>query len=137
MTAYEIDLYITEFHLGIEYNGSYWHSLENLNNRNTHLDKYDLAKQNGIILIQIFEWQWDNTEYKEKLREYIKVILSGEFPQFLLNGKPKTIKVSNNLPYDSFLLHLGYSFLKYNPPKLHIHNTYSVPDSGYSIFVLG
>lgn len=53
---YEIDIYIPEKKLGIELNGLYFHSLskdeENKKTINRHRDKFILAEQQGIKLLQ-------------------------------------------------------------------------------------
>lgn len=52
----EIDIYIPSLKIGIEYNGNFWHC-EGMNHKTqtSHLEKTELAKKNGIGLIQIFE----------------------------------------------------------------------------------
>jgi len=59
----EIDIYIEELKLGIEYNGLYWHS-EIGGNKDSkyHQEKTLLAKSKGIHLIQIFEDEWLNKQ---------------------------------------------------------------------------
>jgi len=59
----EIDVYILELKLGIEYNGLYWHSeIGNNTEPKYHQDKHLLAKEKGIHLIQIFEDEWLNKQ---------------------------------------------------------------------------
>ena len=59
---YEIDIFIEDLKIGIEYNGIYWHS-DKFKNNNLHYNKLMLCKDNGIKLIQIFEDEWnDNKE---------------------------------------------------------------------------
>ena len=59
----EIDIFVPELNLGIEFNGLYWHSEEVLlsNNRSpkADFDKLQWASSKGIRLIQIFEDEWD------------------------------------------------------------------------------
>lgn len=50
----ELDIYIPELKLGIEYNGLYWHSEAN-KDKNSHLQKLEMCNKKGIRLIQIFE----------------------------------------------------------------------------------
>ena len=53
----EIDIYIPEYNIGIELCGLYWHS--NLHrDKYYHRNKYKIAKDNNIQLIQIFEDEW-------------------------------------------------------------------------------
>ena len=54
----EIDFYLPDSKLGIEFNGLYWHSEQNGKNKNYHHDKLLLAKKKNIQLIQIFEDEW-------------------------------------------------------------------------------
>lgn len=52
----EIDVFINAFMFGVEFNGNYWHSSKaKVNYLTAHLEKYNLAKEVGIDLIQIFE----------------------------------------------------------------------------------
>ena len=57
---YEIDIFIPEFKLGIEYNGLYWHSEINKKDKNYHYKKYNSSKDADIKLIQIFSDEWIN-----------------------------------------------------------------------------
>ena len=54
LDGYEIDIFIPDYKIGIEYNGLKWHS-EKFRDRNYHLMKTELANKKGIKLIQIFE----------------------------------------------------------------------------------
>lgn len=52
----EIDLFVPELNFGVEFHGNLWHSsLMNKNSQTIHREKYNLAKDAGIDLIQIFE----------------------------------------------------------------------------------
>jgi hypothetical protein len=53
----EMDIYIPEFNIGIELCGLYWHSSE-YKDKNYHKNKYKIAKEKNIRLIQIFEDEW-------------------------------------------------------------------------------
>lgn len=50
----ELDIYVPEKNLAIEFNGLYWHR----NDKKSHKLKHNLCKQKGIRLIQIFEDEW-------------------------------------------------------------------------------
>lgn len=52
----EIDIYVAEKKLGVEYHGLYHHSGENTN----HRKKYEMCEEKGIRLIQLFEDEWSN-----------------------------------------------------------------------------
>jgi len=54
---FEIDIYIPEFKLAIEFNGLYWHSILN-KEKNYHLNKFNMCDEQGIKLITIWEDDW-------------------------------------------------------------------------------
>lgn len=59
----EIDIYLPEYNIGIEYDGLYYHSEQKLkereiNPRTYHLEKSRIAAKNKIWLIHIFEDEW-------------------------------------------------------------------------------
>lgn len=55
INPYEIDIYLPDKKIGIEYNGIFWHSSLFNTNKNYHLMKTNLCKENGIQLFHIFE----------------------------------------------------------------------------------
>lgn len=56
---YELDFYIPELNLAIEYDGLYWHSDNSGNkDRNYHLMKTDMCEKQNITLVHIFENEW-------------------------------------------------------------------------------
>ena len=58
LDGYEIDIYIPEKGIGIEFNGLYWHSELKGKNKDYHLKKLDKCNSKGIRLITIFEDEW-------------------------------------------------------------------------------
>lgn len=70
----EIDIYLSELKIGIEYNGLYWHSEKGGRFKDYHINKLTKANDIGIRLIQIFSDEWMNK--KEIIKEKIKSILS-------------------------------------------------------------
>ena len=77
-TKKEMDIYLPEYKLGIEYNGSVYHAT--LGNKFTpkpktyHFDKFLLAKENGIHLINIFDYAWHTN--KMKIKNYLKSLIA-------------------------------------------------------------
>src|SRR5574344_324805 len=55
----EIDLLVPKYGIGIEYDGLFWHSLENGKAPNYHLLKTINAEKKGIRLIHIYEDEWN------------------------------------------------------------------------------
>jgi len=89
----EIDIYIEELKLGIEYNGLYWHSEIGGNKEpKYHQDKTLLAKSKGIHLIQIFEDEWLN---KKDIVKSILLNKMGKSPNKIFARKCQIQKVEN------------------------------------------
>jgi len=70
MFGTEIDIYIPEFNFGIEYNGVYYHSDKF---RRTHKDKFDIMSKRGDYLLQIFDYEWENTTLRKIFESMIKI----------------------------------------------------------------
>ena len=68
----ELDIFLPEFNLAIEINGSYWHS-EKFKDKNYHLNKYNLCKDKNIRLISI--WEWEILKDKDKIENFIKNLI--------------------------------------------------------------
>jgi len=58
ISPYEVDILIPSKNIAIEYNGLYWHSEQQGKDKNYHLNKYNLCKEKGYRLIQIWENEW-------------------------------------------------------------------------------
>lgn len=58
IAPYELDTYIPEKNIAIEFNGLYWHSEAQKKDKNYHYNKYVMCKEKGIQLIQIWEDDW-------------------------------------------------------------------------------
>jgi len=54
----ELDIYLPQHNIAIEYNGLYWHSEKNGKNKHYHLDKTKKCLEHGIRLIHIFSDEW-------------------------------------------------------------------------------
>lgn len=66
---YEIDIYVPEINLGIEYNGLFWHS-ESTKHRNYHLNKTNFFAKRGIRIIHIWEHEWKDR--KEQVKSFLQ-----------------------------------------------------------------
>lgn len=53
----ELDIFLPDLKLAIEFNGNYWHSIENGCSKDYHLKKSLLCKDKGIRLIHIYEFE--------------------------------------------------------------------------------
>jgi hypothetical protein len=57
IAPFELDIFLPEQRIAIEYHGLYWHS-DIYRENNYHLDKLEKCKHKGIDLIQVFEDEW-------------------------------------------------------------------------------
>ena len=69
----EIDIFLPEYNIGIEFNGTYWHS-DIYRDKNYHQQKTLEAKKEGIFLYHIFEFEWKRNE--EKIKNHLINLLS-------------------------------------------------------------
>lgn len=93
----EIDIYIPDLKLGIEYNGSVFHATLNGvyedKYKYYHRDKFLLAKEKGVHLISIFDVDWDNNQ--DKIKMYLSSLLIK--PNKLYARKCKLEKVDDDI----------------------------------------
>jgi len=71
----ELDVYIPEFKLAIEYNGIYWHSEKYLGNKKAkyrHINKTELCDKNDVLLLQINSNEWENEIKRNIWKSIIK-----------------------------------------------------------------
>lgn len=66
----ELDIFLPEFNLAIEYNGTYWHSDQYVQ---THRTKFQECNNKGIYLLQIFDFQWFDDRTRAILQSMIKI----------------------------------------------------------------
>ena len=67
----ELDIYIPDHNLAIEYDGLYWHSSE-YKDKYYHLNKTDLCQEKSIQLFHIFENEWLDTNKQIIWKSIIK-----------------------------------------------------------------
>lgn len=90
----ELDLFYPEKKIAIEFNGDYFHSEINNTPKDYHINKFKLCKDNGILLVSIFESEWKTK--KDKIKEYIKDLFFNKENKLSFNDD-KTL-MNNNYP---------------------------------------
>lgn len=70
----ELDIYIAEKNIAIEFNGLYWHS-DKFKDKNYHLDKTEKCSKIGVHLIHIWEddWSFKNKIVKSILKSSLSI----------------------------------------------------------------
>lgn len=123
-TKQEFDIYLPEYRLAIEVNGSYIHATEGNpfkpKDKKYHQNKFLLAKEQGIRLISIFDVFWGN-KIKDLLKEILlpkkkifarkctcelinKTIANSFFDAYHLQGRNRNSKWHYGLYYDNELI---------------------------------
>lgn len=72
----ELDIFLPDFNLAIEYNGEYWHHDKVPHITSTyHYDKFKKCEENGITLFTIFGNSWSSKKaiWKEKIKNQINL----------------------------------------------------------------
>lgn len=132
----EIDIYIPEKKLGIEYNGSAFHASENgiYSNKDKyyHRDKFLLARENGIHLVTIFDIDYINNKYK--VLEIIRHLLSGNKSFFI----PQNFVEYTNNDYDTgeWLKKYGYTEVGQLEPENFKYGRFTVYRCGKTKWIL-
>lgn len=68
----EIDIYLPDLRFGIEYDGSYWH-----NDKHTDYEKLNMAKEKGVNIIFIHDYEWYNDRMNPILKSIIRSKIYG------------------------------------------------------------
>ena len=74
ISPYHIDIYLPDINVGIECNGSYWHSENNGRGQFYHINKTQQCRAQGIRLIHIWEHNW--TQKPEIIKSMLKSALN-------------------------------------------------------------
>ena len=69
----ELDIYIPDSRIAVEFNGSFWHSDAKKDNPRYHQRKSILAAQNNIRLIHIYEFEY--ARGRDKVRDWINYFI--------------------------------------------------------------
>ena len=96
----EIDILIPELKIGIEFDGSYWHS-DLHKDKMYHYNKSKDAYNNGIFIYHIFEYEWNNNDKKEKIINQLKNILQCNDNK--IYGRNTTLKIVSSKEKSAFL----------------------------------
>lgn len=88
----EIDIFLPDENIAIEYNGIYWHSELQGKEKSYHLDKTIKCENKNIQLMHIFDYEWGDPIKKQIWKSMIKSKLG--FTKSIYARKCKVKKVS-------------------------------------------
>lgn len=96
---YELDIYLPEKGIAIEYNGLYWHS-EQYVPSTYHKMKSDMCKERGVHLIHVFEDDW---LYKREIVQSVIKNFLGCGHQTITYARKCEVREVNNQDTQAFL----------------------------------
>lgn len=73
---YELDIYIPSKRIAIEFNGNYWYR-STFKSKKYHQEKTMESAKVGIRLVHIYEYEWDNEDKRDRIKEYLRDMLVG------------------------------------------------------------
>jgi hypothetical protein len=121
---HELDIFLPELNIGLEYNGMYFHS-DIFKPKKYHQNKYLKAKERNIRLIQIWEDEWFNE--KSKIESYLKHLFKKS--EQTIYARNCDIRLINIDEYKNFCEknHLqGYAKAKHKIGLFHLNELVSV-----------
>lgn len=80
----ELDIYLPDYKLAIEFNGTYWHKYPTKPLK-YHQDKTFACRDIGIRLIHIFEYEWVNEATRNKIEQMLHDIVLSVKPIYARN----------------------------------------------------
>ena len=107
LSGYELDIYIPDKRVAIEFNGDYWHS-SIFKYENYHRDKSIACIKRDIQLIHIFEYEWNDPVKRDKITELIKYHLGNNKLIYARNTEVQPIANSEAIEFcDKYHLQNG------------------------------
>lgn len=119
----ELDLYYPEKKIAIEFNGNYWHQ-ESRSGKEYHLNKYLKCVNSGIVLVSIFEYEWNLI--RDKIELYLKDLFNDKVNCLSFVCKNT---LNNNYPVPMMV------FDSYTVES--ISETFYTTNSGYKVYTCG
>lgn len=96
----EIDIFLPEKGIGIEFNGDYFHSDQKVPH-DYHFEKSKIACENNIRLIHIYQCEWEDPEMQPKIKELLKIALGKtDTKVYARNCEVKKIDNSEAKPFN-------------------------------------
>lgn len=147
LNGQEIDIYLPDYKLGIEFNGTYWHS-DLFKDKLYHFNKSILAEQLGIRLIHIYQYEWEDAEMRRKIKQLLRIACgkvesriyarkcdvrkienkeARPFNEFTHLQGHRNAKVTYGLFYNNELVQLmSFSKLRYNKNEIRGENNWEI-----------
>lgn len=85
ISPYELDMYIPEKNLAIEFNGVYWHTEAQGKDESYHYNKWKMCKDAGVDLVTVWEDDWRDR------REVVETMLRSKLGMYDVNARDLTV----------------------------------------------
>ena len=95
----ELDLYIPDKKVAVEFNGTYWHSTLN-KEKYYHYDKFIACLNKGIRLISVYEYDYNSPTKRDKILQIIKYAITDS--KHVYARKCKLLSISQKDANDFF-----------------------------------
>lgn len=103
IAPYELDIYIPQHNLAIEYCGLYWHSEQNGKDKWYHHNKWKRCKEQGIQLLTIYEDEWQ--QQQQQVKQKLLSLLNKDQRERVYARKCKIVVVSKKQKQEFFNQH--------------------------------
>lgn len=121
----ELDFFIPSLNIGIECNGIFWHSLEQMTDPDAHIKKYHACKEQGITLL--YFWEQDIHTHATAIKNIIGMMMGRKPSNYSNEGICKTLLPSEEV--QSFI----NDFSLYETKPSPINLTIGDPEKFHSI----
>lgn len=95
----ELDIYIPEKNLAIEYVGTYQNN-SLVQDLNYHQDKVIACARKGVRLVHIFEYEWIDSYKKEKICNFLRDILAQEDARVIYGRNTRISDIPKEMAYE-------------------------------------
>ena len=130
----QLDIYIPSKKIAIEFNGTYYHSIEHGNPLDYHLNKTKMCEEKGIKLIHIWEDEWYGK--KEDIKKFILDMINDsiDFKNNLIHENEECFYVDRS-KFNRCTIPDSYEIIGETTPEIVLRaktekDKYRVPDCG-------
>ena len=124
----EIDIFLPELSIGIEFNGDYWHSPLCGKDKFYHLEKTIACEEREIRLFHVFESVWRNSE--KEIKQLLTDVINGK----ISDPVDDVVVMDRGFPIYNAKQLENYSILDISEPRLVDGSVYGVFDCGVITF---
>lgn len=86
LRTHELDVFIPDLSIAVEFNGVYWHSEKMGRGRYSHFSKWEMCKSKGVQLITVWEDEWRDKQegHEQRTLPHIGVVVGQPPPHSVM-----------------------------------------------------